>query len=267
MGFQIGFPALRNYPPSDPGVVYDTDAQAMFDARAAVGDEPSTPYKAAISDLVTDIKAISGLWDSTTQLVVSAGATTIAGALLSIKGNNLTGTNMADGDVAIKTGIKGNRIDKSISTGYSGEFTGSTQNSLHVYTYVTETPSATPSTLFGNGGASTGRTGMAFGSLTACRRAASDSITTNQPGHWGLNRSGSANYQRMRNGFIDTVTRASEATNSGTWLILARGSNGGSSPEVFSDHRFLIYAMGGAIATLEDYKTPVDDFITAINAI
>jgi hypothetical protein len=267
MGFQIGFPALKNYPPSNPGAVYDADAQAMFDARAAVGDEPSTPYKVAISDLVTDIKAVSGFWDSITQLVVSAGATTIASALLSIKGNNLTGTNMADGDVAIKTGIKGNRTNKSISTGYSGDFTGSSQNSFHAYTYVTEIASATPSALFGNGGASTGRTAMVLGSLTACKRAAGDSITTNEPGHWGLNRSGSANYVRMRNGFIDTVNRASEATNSGTWLILARGSNGGSSPEVRSDHRFLIYAMGGAIATLEDYKTSVDDFITAINAI
>lgn len=253
--------------PAASGPVYDPDAQAMFDARAALGDDPSAPYKLAISNYVTALKAVSGLWGAITQLVVPAGATTIAGALISIKGNNFTGANMANGDVAPKSGIKGNGTNKSLSTGYSGNFTGSSQNSLHIYTYITEVPTVSPAVLCGNGGASIGRTGIAYNSSTACRAQSTNTHTVTGAGDYGVNRSSSGSYQRMLAGATSTVTQASQASNSGTFLVLARGGNANATPELWSNHRFLVYAMGGGISTLADYTTPTADLVAALNAI
>ena len=245
---------------------YDTDVQTWIDARAAASDAVPTAYADAVNTYVLALKGVSGLWSAITQLVVPVGATTIAGAYIAIKGNDFTGTNMVNGDVALKTGIKGNSTTKSLSTGYSGDFTGTSQDSFHAYIYLSEVPTSS-NTLFGNGGTSAGATSIIYSTGIRSRNNTINSLTGTGTGGYGMNRTTSTDFQYIIAGTTGTASRTSQATNSGTFLVLGRGSNGGAAPEARGNHRFLVYAMGGGITTLADYTTPTANLVTALNAI
>ena len=257
---------------------YDADAQAMFDKRAAVSDEPSAAYKQAISDLVTDIKAISGFWDTIIQLVVMAGATTVNGARQSIKGLDLVNLNgnFVDGDIGIKTGSLGNASNRAWDTGYltsAGEGFG--QNNIHAYCYVSTIPATQVRSLFGHAGSTSGATGFIhrLSGTTHSPRAryiTSQSITpasATAVGGYGVSRSVLATHDALAAGVGFNLTQQSNAFSATPRMFIhARSGNTTNTPESFSDSGILIWALGTA-TTLTDYNTPVDDFITAINAI
>lgn len=247
---------------------YDADAQAMFDKRVLDSDEPSAAYKQAISDYVTDLKAISGHWDTITQLVVFAGATTVAGGLRSIKGPDLTHSNLVAGDFALKTGVKGNASNKHIVTGYDN--TSFTQNNMHTYALLTESPTNN-GMIFGNGNAGTGAWSMVVNGTTGnsagrCRSTTADSVAGISPGGYGMSRSVSGSYNRMVASSVTSVTRISAIPNASPMFVLASSSAGSSSPTSRTDARILVWAIGPA-TTLGDYTTPGADLITALNAI
>jgi hypothetical protein len=253
---------------------YDPDAQAMFDARAAVGDEPTEPYKQAISDYVKEIKAISGFWDDIIQLVVMAGATTINGARVAIKGNNLTSNNIFNGDVNIKTGVAGNGVNKFLRTGYSGNPSGTGQNNFHMYGHFTARSTASGGrTLFGNGGnTGSGRRVLVHdaGGSTPLRMngSATFSRSGRNAGDHGFSRSTSSAFTSLVVSTLVTHTDTSVAASGGPYYILARGPNSGSTPESAShaNARILIWALGAGV-NLTNYVTPRANLITALNAI
>ena len=273
MGFQIGFPALRNYPPlPGGGGGYDADAQAMFDARAAVSDEPTAAYKQAISDYVTAIKAVSGLWDDIIQLVVLAGATTVDGASKSIKGNDLTSYNFIDTDIDPKLGSTGNGVltsaGKAWSTGYTGVPSPAGQDDIHSYMYITGL-GANPNALFGAGAGNTG-TWRFREELSNGMRSNLDSHTSiTDPGGYGMNRANSADYEKLLNGVTSTAIRDSQTPQNATYYLLANSTNNSTArrDDSHSTASMLIWAIGSSITTLADYNTPADDLITALNAI
>ena len=252
---------------------YDPDAQAMFAARAAVGDAVPTAYKNAINRYVLDLKAISGHWASIVQLVVMAGATTINGACIAIKGNNLTPINMVNGDVDIKTGVKGNSTDKYLQTGYSGNPSGTGQDNFHSYGYVTEADTS-PSVraLFGSGGGASGRRLMVHdpisGGTTLFRLngTASFSKAGRTAGDHGYSRGSSSSFTSLVTGTSTTHTDTSVTPSSGPHYILARGPDTGSTATLYTNARILIWALGANV-TLADYQTPRATLITALNAI
>jgi hypothetical protein len=245
---------------------YDPDAQAMFDARAAVGNEPTEPYKQAISDYVEEIKAIPGFWDDIIQLVVMAGATTINGACIAIKGNNLTPISMVNTDVNIKTGVKGNGTNKYFQTGYGFPITGTSQNDFHCYACVTEGSSLTTRSLFGRGTIAIGSNAWILNTPGSSRanNEAADSGGVGGTGGFGLSRASSTAYTRMYNGNVSTVTRNSGSPPDASLYVLARGF--GTTPQNFSNARILIWAMGPAV-TLTNYATPRANLIAALNTI
>jgi hypothetical protein len=253
------------------GAGYDANAEAMFTARAADSDEPSAAYKQAISDYVVALKAVSGLWADIVQLVVPAGATTIAGACRSIKGNDLTPYNMVNGDADLKTGIKGNATNKWLSTNYAGNFTGSGQNDFHAYMRVTEAPTVSGD-LFGQGGPNgIGRNRITWNGTTgttSCRDSTNTAFSAAATGGYGVNRTSSASYERLTAGSTSTVNTASTLTNAATYILLARSGNNGSVGGIpFSDARFVVWAMGGGTTTLADYNTATDSLVAALNAL
>ena len=247
---------------------YDADAQALFDARAGVSDEPTAAYKQAISDYVTALKAVSGLWAGITQLVVIAGATTVAGARLSIKGNNLTNSNFVDADINTKTGSLGNGTNKHWATGYT---LSGRQNSHHAYAYYSSLPTtfSPAAALFGSGGSAAGMN-CTFASASSVvyrsSNATSSSLTPGGVGGYGVNRTSSANYQRLNAGTTSTVTLTSGSPNTSDILVQARtGST--NIVETRANGRMLVWAFGDGITTLADYNTPTSNLITALNAI
>jgi len=256
---------------------YDPDAQRFFTARAvSAGDPVPNPYKKAINQYILSLKS-AGLWDSIIQLAVFAGATTISGALYTIKGNNLTAVGLSSADVNPKTGVKGDGVSKYFQSNYSGSPSGTGQDNFHMYAHLTEANTATANnarTLFGNGGgAGAGRRVMvhdAFNSTTPHRLngTATASASGINPGDHGMSRGSSANYTSLVVGTSTTHTDTSVAASGGPYYILARGPDSGSTPEAgsFSDARILIWALGAA-TTLTNYQAPRATLITALNAI
>ena len=254
---------------------YDPDAQAMFDARAAVGDEPTEPYKQAISDYVKEIKAISGFWDDIIQLVVMAGATTISGACVAIKGNNLTPISMVNTDVNIKTGVTGNGINKYLRTGYSGNPSGTGQNDFHMYGHFTARNTTSGArTLFGNGGNTGSGRRVLVHSVSAnntpirMNGSAAFNRSGRNAGDHGFSRSISSAFTSLVVSTLVTHTDTSVAASGGPYYILARGPDSGSTPESQShvNARILIWALGSGV-DLTNYATPRANLIAALNAI
>jgi len=263
MGFQIGFPALRNYPPSR--VTYDPDVQAWIDARATASDPVGAAYADAVNQYVLDLKAISGHWDTITQLVVFAGATTVAGGLVPIKGLTPTHSNLDAADFALKTGVTGNGTDEHIVTGYTGA--SFSQNSIHAYALVTAAPTAGVRPIFGYNGTGTGALGLVWNTNSRCNSATSSAFTGTSLGGYGLSRGSSANYDRMVADSVTSITQTSQAP-SGTrsLLVLARSQSIANTPDAWFDGRILVWACGSG-TTLTNYTTPGNDLQTALNAI
>ena len=247
---------------------YDADAQAMFDKRAAFADEPSAAYKQVISDYVTDLKAVPGRWNDITQLVVLAGATAVDGVRQSIKGNDLTATNFVNADINIKTGVKGDGVGKRFSTGYTTASAGGSQNDLHTYAYFSELGTVGRS-LFGAGNANAGSWNMAEATNSRANNGSSNTLASAGIGGYGINRSGSANYERMAGSATSTVTRTSDGTQTSTHHILCTTTNNSATPlgGSFSDARILVWILGPSVSSLGDYTTPTQDLVTALNAI
>jgi hypothetical protein len=266
MGFQIGFPALRNYPSAGP--VYDADVQAWINARAAAGDAVPTAYANAVDAYVVALKAISGHWATITQFVVAAGATTINGACIAIKGPNLTPINMEDADVTLKGGITGNGTNEYLSTGYAQS--SFSQNNIHAYGYFTNAGSAATETLWGAGSTANGSFVMrrtATNYALRCHNATGDTVsTTPAAGELGMSRSASDGYTRLVLGSTATIGRTSQAPTSRLLYLLASSGPSDDSPISFSTARILVWAIGTA-TTISNYTTPTANLVTALNAI
>ena len=255
-------------------MTYDPDAESLFANRADFGDPTGTAYKQAISDYVIALKAVSGLWEDITQLIVFAGATTAFTALRPIKGASPTGVNLVNADVNIKTGVKGDGSTKYIQSGYSGLVTGASQNDCHMYGYYTEMPTTNAMALFGQGGSTTtGGSMILYGTganstSIKSRASSADTVTGNTGvGGYGINRNASGSYQAMRAATTSTITRTSQTTPARRLHILARTGNSDDTPANHANARILVWATGKGITTLDDYTTPTADFVTALAAI
>lgn len=242
---------------------YDDDVQALIDARAAAGDPILTAYADAINEYILKLKSVTGLWLAIRQLVVIAGATTVAGARLSLKGNNLTNNNLVDADINIKTGSAGNASNKYWGTGYSGAGPpGTSQNDMHTYIYLTSAGSGS-TILYGNGNTVAGVWNQRADGTSRNRSSASDSASGgNAVGGYGANRLSSTAYERMVANTVGTVTRTSGTPPAAAHSVLA-----GAGGNVPTDARCLVWAIGRGITTLASYTGPTADLVADLAAI
>jgi hypothetical protein len=241
---------------------YDPDVQTMLDARAALSDPTDAAYAQAISDWITEMKAVPGWLSSAIQVWTCAGATTVDSAALSIKGNNMNARFLVDADIFAKTGTQGNAVNKAWDTGYSGAPSGTSGTNFHTYAYFSSVGTGT-NILYGSGNTAGGTWNQRQNGSTRCFSSAADGNGSPVgPGGYGMNRSASAGYQRMVANAVGSVSRNSQGPNSGRHTLLAGNYN--NAP---SNARILVYVMGASISTLDAYITPTEDFITALNAI
>ncbi len=250
--------------PGGATISYDPDVQAMMDARASLGDPVPTAYAQAINDYVVTLKETPGMWDTITQLVVFAGATTVNGGLVPIKGITPTHVGLVAGDFNIKTGVRGNGTSKYIITGYTGSSFG--QDNLHTYVLTTGAPTNNPSVLFGNGGFGNGSWSLAWNQLTRSRNSASQAFSSTSLGGYGISRGVSGNYQRMLGDVVTTQTQASQSSSTRPFYVLARSGSSSNAPDSYSDVRILVWAIGSA-TTLSNYTAPGNALQAALDAI
>jgi hypothetical protein len=133
---------------------FDSDARAYIAAvEAADGQALESSVKNAINTFVVGLKA-DGIWNSIDASCIMAGARTVAGAIIPLRGNAPTNNNFVIGDYSRTLGLLGDGSTKSLSTGYVSN-TFFQQNNHHLSVYVTSAPtsSATTKVFLGNSSA------------------------------------------------------------------------------------------------------------------
>lgn len=118
------------------GRVFDPDAQAYITAvETADGQALEFFVKVAINDFVVGCKA-DGIWDAIKASCIMAGARTLTGALVPLKGAAPTNFNFVDGNYNRKTGLKGDGTTKYLDSNRNNN--DDPQNSKHLSAFYTQ---------------------------------------------------------------------------------------------------------------------------------
>jgi len=122
-------------------IIYDADALTYINAvQAADGQSLENGVKVAINDFVLGCKA-DGIWNSIVTSCIMAGARTVDGAIVPLKGNAPTNNNFLIGDYDRKLGLLGDGTTKHLATGYNNnDTTNFPQNDAHISCYVSQSP-------------------------------------------------------------------------------------------------------------------------------
>jgi len=113
-----------------PGFQFDTDASTYIEAVEAADTQAlETATRYAINDFVIGCKQ-DGIGSAIKASCILAGARTLDGALIPLAGTAPTNFNFVSGDYNRKTGLVGNRSNKSLRTGLLASTLGSTSHHL-----------------------------------------------------------------------------------------------------------------------------------------
>jgi hypothetical protein len=249
-------PPTAPFPNTAPA---DPDAQAYLAAvEAADGQALETGVRDAINLFVLGCKADS-TWDAIKASCILAGARTLAGALVPLKGTAPTNSNFVSGDYNRKTGLIGNGTTKYLN---SNRLSGADpQNNAHIAVYQSAAASASGSvfmthigTADASGYVSHIAEGFPGGSDLKLRRLRSDSAvqagvtktsTNNANGLQGCSRSTSSAFT-YRAGLTDTsITNTSVSQGSLNYFVLAQ--NNTDTVANHSNARIAFYSIGESL--------------------
>ena len=217
--------------------------------EAADGQRLESQVRGAINAFVLGCKA-DGIWTSLVATCIMAGARTVAGALVPLRGNSPTNNNFVAGDYSRTLGLLGDASTKFISTSYNNNDAQFPQDNAHISCYVTQAPttSATTSRMFiGQIVGVLGRLWMQSnisGSLNIKNRSsptggitiAGEGVTTGFKGH---SRNSSTNTV-IRSSQTNTISSsASTSLSSGAIAVFNNGASG-----LYSDARMSFYSLG-----------------------
>jgi len=115
--------------------VTDPDAQTYIAAvEAADGQAIEGDVALAINDFVVGCK-LDGIWDAIKASCILAGARTLSGALVPLKGTAPTNNNFVSGDYNRETGLVGNGSTKYLNSNRANS--ADPQNNFHMSVWVT----------------------------------------------------------------------------------------------------------------------------------
>lgn len=240
----------------------DQDAATYLNAVAvADGQGLEAGVRAAVNAFVLGLKA-DGLWSKMEACCILAGARTLSGALVPLRGPAPTNVNFVAGDYDRETGLKGDAATTYLDTNYSNSQTDG-QNDKHAAVWVTEALSNTGGvSLFGSG-TPAGNTYMRANLTTPTSMqmmicGASATLVTSaaqSTGFIGLNRAASAEFVRRFSSTDTTVAVASNTQVEANMRVHMSGTVGRG------DARIAFYSFGRSI-TLGDLEGRLSTLIT-----
>jgi hypothetical protein len=119
--------------------ITDPDAQTYLAAvEAADGQALEGDVALAINDFVVGCK-LDGIWDAIKASCILAGARTLSGALVPLKGAAPTNNNFVSGDYNRETGLVGDGSTKYLNSNRANST--DPQNNFHMSVWVTAAPS------------------------------------------------------------------------------------------------------------------------------
>jgi len=249
---------------------FDSDARAYIAAvEAADGQALESGVKTAINTFVAGLKS-DGLWNSIVTSCIMAGARTVAGAIVPLKGNAPTNNNFVSGDYSRKLGLLGNDTDKYLATGYNNnDTTNFPQNDSHISCYVSASQTDSIGILVGTnsgiGSRLTLRHGTATQISTQNRNSTSSTLTIAPIGFQGNTRNNSANFSRRfttASGISDaTVAVSSGAVSNELMGVFATGVGA-----AFTSARMSFYSIGKSL-TLSSLDSRITTLMTTLASI
>lgn len=272
-GLQAKLPYDHAYAPQALGgssqtVPTDSDAIAYLEAvSAADGAAVERSVAIAIDDFVKGLKA-DGLWSAIGSACILAGARTVSGALVPLKGAAPTGYNWVASDYSRSLGLQGDGSTKYIDSNRANNADG--QDDRHIAAYRSVVVGTAARSCWGAGITSSGDsahfTGVGGteyaslcwnGSYTVLPGASYESgiiaAARSQPG-----------YMDLRFGTKELhASSASAVPSSGSLLIFGRGTP--ASPDSLSPDRLSFYSIGASV-DLALLDARVSALMTAIGA-
>jgi hypothetical protein len=230
--------------------VLDPDAQGYITAVEFADGQPlEQGVKNAIDDFVLGCKN-DGIWNAIKSSCILAGARTLNGALVPLKGTAPTNVNFVSGDYNRKTGLKGDGATKYLNSNRNNN--ADPQNNQSMSVFRTELMSAGFAVSIGAGTNVTGTTRIAQetafqgNAILRNRSSAFQSIFAIQLNLCGMSRSSNLNYNFYYNGLSIILTVTSQIPYNNNIFVFAA-----SAPTVFvtgfSDERISFYHIGEAL--------------------
>jgi len=235
--------------------ITDPDAQTYIAAvEAADGQAIEGDVALAINDFVVGCKD-DGIWDAIKASCILAGARTLSGALVPLKGTAPTNNNFVSGDYNRETGLVGDGSTKYLNSNRAGN--ADPQNNIHASVYIST--------------AQTGQDGKAvMGSLSttpsvnrslqlaidnrldvaSCRSAGT--LPSNRPvdsyatGFMGTNRASSASFSFRFTGTTLSTSETSLTPEAANIYVFAQNLNNGTLSAV-TDARLTFYSIGESL--------------------
>ena len=229
--------------------VFDTDALAYITAVENADTQAlETGVKLAINNFVVGCKA-DGIWDAIKASCIMAGARTLQGALVPLKGTAPTNFNFVAGDYIRQTGLKGNGSTKYLNTNRNNNV--DPQDNKHLSVFKSVAPTSTTTAYI----ASLVTTPLPTASsrvsdnsnqlLLNINGAALGTVyTSTQLGFLGVSRPNSTSLDQRANNTTTTVSNTSTQFSNDTH-VFARSVN--ASVTQHTDARLAFYSMGESL--------------------
>lgn len=243
----------------------DPDAKAYILAvEAADGQTLESGVKKAYNTFIKGCKS-DGTWDAIKASCIMAGARTLPGALVPLKGTAPTNFNFVSGDYNRETGIVGNGSTKYLDSNRANN--ADPQNNHHNSIYISSVATGVTATYIGSA-LVTGATSIAQAQNTAVYRSrntlSATPVANHQVGFTGVNRNVSASFEYRRVGTNTSATITSQAPSTDDVFVFAR-NNGSNVAELFTSSRMSFYSIGESL-DLAKLDSRVSTLITNIAA-
>ena len=242
------------------GRKFDTDAQAYITAVEAADNAPlEENVKSAINDFVVGCKA-DGIWSAIKASCILAGARTLVGALVPLRGTAPTNFNFVSGDYNRRTGLVGNGSTKYLDSNRANN--ADPQNNAHISIYGTSWGTTTSIAKSPLGRQINGFNERAFIVLTSLNSGNLSSRVQSTAswmshgkqratGFIGASRSTSSIITIRNNTSSVSVAQASAAPSTPTLFVFATSNgtnvNNGGGADSFDDSRLAFYSIGESL--------------------
>ena len=246
-------------PDADPDVIAYIAAIETADGQALENE-----VKIAYQNFIIGCKA-DGIWDSIKSSCILAGARTLQGALVPLKGTAPTNYAFINDDYDRKTGLKGDGTTKYLDTNRNN--TVDPQNNRHKSVYVTALPNLTVNSAYiGAGLVQTGSDHIAYGINTLFARSVNSTNDNHTApntsiGFMGTSRKLASGFQFRAAQTTLSFNRVSETPHNQTNVVFGRDGVPQSSA------RISFYSIGTFVdLSLLDSRvsTLMSELITAI---
>lgn len=243
----------------------DLDAwDYIYRVQAADGQDLEDSVIAAMLKFVIGCKT-DGIWNAIKASCVMAGARTLNGALVPLKGTAPTNVNFQSTDYNRKTGLKGDGATKYLNSNRNNN--ADPQNSKHLYVFgTTDTLTRVGnSQLIGNSGTTGGSSQLIIGPTASVayfriNYSTDGGQTANAPtpNTFGVSRSNATQVDTFLNGTLLTKNSNSTTPFNGNTFVFSGGTGN------FTDARIAFYSIGEAVQ-LQIFNSRISTLMTDLN--